>query len=70
MKRDAYKYYAQFSVITTQMGVIIFAGAKIGKWLDSAYPMEKNWFTIILTIFSVILALIITVRQFNKLNNN
>jgi len=52
------------------MGAIIFAGAKIGRWLDSTYPMEKNWFTIILTIFSVILALIITVRQFNKLNNN
>ena len=70
MNRESIKYYARFSAIAIQMGGTIFAGAYIGKWLDSIYPMNKNWFTIVLTISSVALSLISVVRQVNKVNKD
>tara|TARA_B100001287_G_scaffold141563_1_gene119091 strand:- start:24084 stop:24311 length:228 start_codon:yes stop_codon:yes gene_type:complete len=68
MKRESFKNYARFSAIAIQMGGTIFAGAYLGKWLDSKYPMDKNWFTIILTLLSVAVAIISLLKQVNKLN--
>ena len=68
MGSDSFKYYARFSAIALQMGVTIFAGAYGGKWLDSKYSMDKNWFTIILTLSSVAIALISVLKQVHKIN--
>lgn len=68
MDNESFKYYARFSAIAIQMGVTIFAGAYIGKWLDSKYSTDKNWFTIILTLSSVAIALISVLKQVNKIN--
>jgi len=51
------------------MGATIFLGAYAGKWLDQKYPSEKNWFTIILTLLSVAIALFNVLRQVNKMND-
>ncbi|PJA07951.1 MAG: hypothetical protein COX70_05080 [Flavobacteriales bacterium CG_4_10_14_0_2_um_filter_32_8] len=61
------KNFARFSGIAAQMGITIFLGAYLGKWLDHQYPSTKNWFTIGLTILSVCLSLFVVLRQ---LKNN
>lgn len=65
---NGYKYYAQFLGITLQMGVIIFLGASLGKWLDAKYPAEKSWYTILCTILAVAVALYLFVQQSKRLN--
>lgn len=67
-RNESLRRAARFSGIGLQMGATIFAGAYFGKYLDQKYPMEKNWFTIGLTIFSVAIALYFVLRQVNKLN--
>lgn len=56
------------SGIGLQMGVIVFLGAYLGKWLDAKYPSNKNWFTIGLTLFAVVISLYSILRQVNRLN--
>jgi len=56
--------------IGAQMGVTIFLGAYAGKWLDEKYPMDKNWFTIGLTILAVAISLYNVLRQVNKINSD
>lgn len=59
---------ARLSGIGIQMGLTIFLGAYLGKYLDSKYPSDKNWYTIGLTILSVAIALYNVLRQVNKIN--
>jgi len=66
--KSSYHLYLRFSSIAIQMGVTIFAGAYLGKWLDSIYLMDKKWFTIVLTLLSVIISITSVLRQINKLN--
>lgn len=56
--------------IATQMGATIFLGAYFGKMLDEKYPSNKKWFTMSLTIFSVVAALYMVLRQVNKINED
>ena len=58
----------QLSGAGIQMGVTIYLGAKLGKWLDAEYPNEKNWFTIGLTLFAVAISLYHLIQQVNRLN--
>ena len=55
--------------IGAQMGVTIFLGAYLGKWLDEKYPMDKKWFTIGFTILAVAISLYNVLRQVNKINS-
>ena len=61
--------FARLSGIGLQMGVTIFLGAYLGKYLDEKYPSDKKWFTIGLTLFSVAVALYNVLRQVNRINN-
>jgi F0F1-type ATP synthase assembly protein I len=53
-----------------QMGATIFIGANFGKYLDSKYPLDKNWFTIGFTLFAVSIAMYNLLKQVNKLNDS
>ena len=50
------------------MGVTIFVAAYAGKKLDAAYPMEKKWWTIGLTLLGVAIALFNVLKQVNRIN--
>jgi len=50
------------------MGVTVFLGAYLGKFLDNKYPSDKKWFTIGLTILAVAISLYNVLRQVNKIN--
>ena len=60
--------FARLSGIGFQMGVTIFLGALLGKFLDERYPSSKKWFTIGCTIFAVAVALYAVLRQVNQIN--
>ncbi|WP_084625900.1 AtpZ/AtpI family protein [Flavobacterium soli] len=53
--------------IPIQMGVIIFAFTYLGIWLDEKYT-NSSIFTIILSLFSVFIALYNVIRQVKNLN--
>jgi len=55
--------------IAFQMGLTIYLGAALGKYLDQKFPLEKNWFTIILTLLAVVLSFYNLLRQVNKIND-
>ncbi len=58
----------QLTGVGAQMGVTIFLGAQLGKWLDEKYPLDKNWFTIGFTLFAVVISLYNLIQQVNRLN--
>lgn len=60
--------FARLSALGIQMGITIFLGAYLGKFLDEKYPSNKKWFTIALTLMAVALALYNVLRQVNKIN--
>lgn len=60
--------FARLSGIGLQMGVTIFLGAYLGKYLDEKYPSNKKWFTIGFTLLAVAIALYNVLRQVNKIN--
>ena len=56
------------SGVGVQMGVTIWLGAKLGKWLDEKYPNDKNWFTMGCVMFAVVISLYNLIQQVNRLN--
>mgnify|MGYP001265713185 FL=1 len=67
---NSLKSVAVFTGIAAQMGVTIFAGAYLGKFLDIEYPSNKKWFTIIFTLLGVGISLYVVLKQLNKFNDN
>ncbi|MCV9932294.1 AtpZ/AtpI family protein [Flavobacterium sp. LS1R47] len=57
-----------FVNIPIQMGVIIFLFSYLGMWLDEKYSNGGSLWTIILSLFSVFLALYNVIRQVKNLN--
>ena len=50
------------------MGVIIFAFAYLGDWLDENHPSSKVYYSKILVMVGVALALYNVYRQVNEIN--
>lgn len=65
-KKSPSKWIAMMN-IPIQMGVIIFAFTYLGIWLDEKYT-DSSIFTIILSLFSVFVALYNVIRQVKNLN--
>lgn len=65
-----FKDYVKYSTFAIQMGVTVFLGAYLGKYLDGQFPAEKKWFTMLLTILSVGLALFNLLRQLKRDEEN
>ncbi|MBF4515286.1 AtpZ/AtpI family protein [Flavobacterium sp. ANB] len=57
-----------FMNIPIQMGIIIFLFSYLGVWLDEKYSNGGSLWTIILSLFSVFLALYNVIRQVKNLN--
>lgn len=58
----------QLSGLGIQMGVTIWLGAELGKYLDATYPNEKGWFTIGITLFAVAISMYHMITQVNRFN--
>lgn len=61
-----FKDYLKYSTFAIQMGVTVFLGAYLGKYLDGKYPAEKKWFTMLFTILAVGIALFNLLRQLKR----
>jgi F0F1-type ATP synthase assembly protein I len=69
-KRKQPNRFLTLTMVATQMGVTIFLGASLGKYLDERYSTPKPWFTISLTLFSLLVSLYSVLKQVNKLNDD
>ena len=65
-KKSPSKWIAMMN-IPIQMGVIVFAFTYLGIWLDEKYT-DSSIFTILLSLFSVFVALYNVIRQVKNLN--
>ena len=69
-KKKQPKRFIVLITIASQMGITIFLGASLGKYLDAKYQSEKPWFTITLTLFALLISLYSVLQTLNKLNND
>jgi len=69
-KKKQPKRFIVLVAVASQMGITIFLGASLGKYLDAKYQSEKPWFTITLTLFALLISLYSVLQTLNKLNND
>ena len=69
-KKKQPKHFIILVAVASQMGITIFLGATLGKFLDAKYQTEKAWFTIVLTLFGLLISLYSVFQTLNKLNND
>ncbi len=62
------KYWLSLTGIAVQMGVVIYLGSWLGRWLDEKYAKENSMFTIILTLLAVVVSMYLVIKQTKKLN--
>jgi len=62
--------YLALSMVASQMGITIFLGASLGKYLDQKYHTTNAWFTLSLTLIALLVALYSVIKQVNKLNDD
>jgi hypothetical protein len=68
-KKPGNKWLALIN-IPVQMGVIVFAFAWFGNWLDEKYPNEHNIYVKILTLVGVAIAFYNINRQLKDINKS
>ncbi|MDP3682028.1 MAG: AtpZ/AtpI family protein [Flavobacterium sp.] len=66
-KKRANKWLALIN-IPIQMGAIIFLFSYLGDWLDESHPHPKVYYSKILVMVGVALALYNVIRQVNEIN--
>ena len=66
-KKQRNKWLALIN-IPIQMGVVIFAFAYAGNWLDNTYPNKHSVYVKILTLLSIVLAFYNLNRQLKDIN--
>ena len=56
--------------IPIQMGLIIFLSFKLGEWLDINHPSDKIYYSKLITVVGVFIALYSVIKQVNRLGNS
>ncbi len=69
-KENPLKFYAKYSSLAIQMGVIIIAGAFGGKELDKLIAWKFPVFTLVLTILGVIISVLCGMRELFRYNRD
>ncbi|TDD78905.1 AtpZ/AtpI family protein [Flavobacterium caseinilyticum] len=69
--KNNFNKWLVFMGIPFQMGIVIFAFTYLGIWLDEKYSGESSsFYTIILSLLSVFIALYNVIRQVKNINKN
>ncbi len=58
--------YIKYSAMAFQMAGIIGGGVWLGYWLDQRYNTKTPWFTIGIGLFSIFVALYVSLKDFFK----
>ena len=66
--KKQFRNYAIFSGIAVQMGVTIYLGVILGKWLDQKMANEKKYFTILFTFLALVVSIYNIIIQLKKLD--
>ncbi|GMN10090.1 hypothetical protein MTsPCn9_14950 [Croceitalea sp. MTPC9] len=69
-KKRLLNSYAKFSGIAFQMIAIIGAGTYLGVFLDEKYPNKHSIYTVICSLFAVIISIYFVVRQIIKISKH
>lgn len=62
------KKWAAWIGVPFQMAATIFAGYWAGSWLDEKYAVDRQWWTIGLTLFAVLISLYQLIKQIQSLD--
>jgi hypothetical protein len=62
--------YIRFTSIAFQMGLTIYLGNLLGKWLDSEYPNDGELYSKICTLAAVFLAMFSVILQVTKISKD
>ncbi|MFV0541907.1 MAG: AtpZ/AtpI family protein [Aestuariibaculum sp.] len=67
-KRTA-NQYIRFTSMALQMGITIYLGSELGKWLDIKFGNTNQLYYKIVTLLAVFLAMFSVIRQVLKLTD-
>jgi hypothetical protein len=68
--KNNYNKWLALINIPIQMGFVIFLFVYFGNWLDQNHPSNKVYFSKIMAMVGVVLALYNVFRQVNEINKN
>lgn len=60
--------YLRFSGIAIQIGLTIYLGNLLGKWLDARFLNNDELYTKICTLIAVFIAIFSVIKQVSKLS--
>ena len=66
--KKPFRNYVVFSGIAFQMGITIYLGVMLGKWLDGKMSSDKRYFTILFTLIAMIVSIYSVIAQLKKIN--
>ena len=67
-KKNQRNRFLVLSSLPFQMGITIYLGATLGKYLDQKYLTEKPWLTISCVFLALIFSLYSLIQQLNRIN--
>lgn len=62
------KKWTKWLGVPFQMVATIFVGYWIGSWLDDKYEITRQWWTIGLTLFAVLVSLYQLIKQIQEMD--
>jgi len=69
-KKQPKSKFIVFTALAVQMGVLIYFGAAMGKYLDQKYLDNQNKaFTIVFTILAIVISFYFLIKKVNQINN-
>jgi len=68
-KKRQLNRYIQLTGVAFQMGITIYLGAYFGKWLDAHFQTSNKIFTIIGTLFAMVVSIWSVLIQLKKIND-
>ncbi|AZJ32933.1 Putative F0F1-ATPase subunit Ca2+/Mg2+ transporter [Tenacibaculum mesophilum] len=69
-KKKPLNKYIRFTGVALQMGLTIYLGSLLGKWLDQKYPNNNQLYVKICTLAAVFGAIYSVIRQVIKITDN
>ncbi len=69
-QKNALRKIYEFSSLGFQMASIIGLSAWFGRWLDQKYHTEKSWFTLVLVLVGISVAMYFTLKKLKNLNED
>ena len=68
-KKKQLNKYLTLTSIPFQMGITIYLGSEIGKFIDTKCNFEKPFFLVFMILISMSVSLYSVIKQLNRINN-